>query len=740
LLRHIAYITVRPAIRRCFFTACLAGIFTLNITAQELINDLQRELSKQKNDTSKVNILNDLGWEYSSLDAAKADSFSKAALELSLKLKFIKGRSSAYNTLGLVCLDKNEIEKAVSYFKLSVADKEKLGQEKGKATVLSNLGIAYKTMGRYKEALNVYEQALKTRMALNDLKGQGDSYNNIGNVYLEMGELGKAEKYFEEAAAIRKKINDYVGLAQAYNNLGAICDDRGEYQKHLDYSFRAATLLDSLNVYYQLPVIYANISRVNKTLGNYDAALQYAKKSAELSRQISSESSLIGAYICMADVYDRTRENRKAHEYYRMALDLIEKGNNTYNRSYCYNALARCFEEEGKPDDAKKFFEKALEAAREYGNKREILGSLCNTIRFSMNRDKSKNIAAMLEEALHIAKEENYGDPLKRVYRLYAFYYASVLNRPEQAVEYYEKCLDINDSIFSDDVKTAYAQLQTKYETQKKDAEITLLKQEDTIKSLRLKEEILSVQKRNYALLSLSLAILFVIAASYLYMKNQRIRSHRMKELAVKEAEEQERIRLAKDIHDDFGSGLSKIRFLGELIERQSANNAEIRSNVRSISEISSNLVDNMRELVWALDPENTSIDSLVARIREYSSDYLTDLHLPVDISVNGNIPSDRITKEAHRNIFFIVKEALQNIVKHAACSKVKLNIQLHDNRFILIIKDDGKGISRQGSGNGLKNMRHRAGLLGADLQIGPASPGGTELILTVEVSKLIRK
>jgi len=196
---------------------------------------------------------------------------------------------------------------------------------------------------------------------------------------------------------------------------------------------------------------------------------------------------------------------------------------------------------------------------------------------------------------------------------------------------------------------------------------------------------------------------------------------------------------MAKDIHDDLGSGLSKIKFLTELVATKSANNPEITSNIKSISETATFLVENMRDLIWALNPENTKLQNLIARIREYSSDYLTDFPIELIINIKEEIPDREITKEAHRNIFFIVKECLQNVVKHAGASVVKLNIDLSDNAFKMSIIDNGKGFAENDNkrGNGLKNIKQRVAAVNGVINFGTMQEKGLSLNFIVPIKNI---
>jgi signal transduction histidine kinase len=298
---------------------------------------------------------------------------------------------------------------------------------------------------------------------------------------------------------------------------------------------------------------------------------------------------------------------------------------------------------------------------------------------------------------------------------------------------------ELSDSLFSEDIAQKFAEQQIKYETEKKEAEIKILKQQEEINSLQIQEQEILLQKRKYLLFASLLVITSLFVVGYFYFSRQKIRAQQQQYLAVKESEENERLRIAKDIHDDLGSGLSKIKFLTELVASKSENNPEIKSSIKSISETATFLVENMRDLIWALNPENSTLGSLIARIREYSSDYLNDFPIELSFSISDEIPNCKITKEAHRNIFFIVKESLQNIIKHANASIVQLTIDIIDHKLKMTITDNGKGLAKEDNknGNGLKNIMQRATVINSLVKFNSQQGNGTSISIITPIKNI---
>src|SRR5205823_3216446 len=135
----------------------------------------------------------------------------------------------------------------------------------------------------------------------------------------------------------------------------------------------------------------------------------------------------------------------------------------------------------------------------------------------------------------------------------------------------------------------------------------------------------------------------------------------------------------------------------------------------------SKELIDNMRDLIWVLNPENTTLDNLVARLREYCSDYLDGLEISVTLDFPKDVPTMRISRESQRNIFSTVKESINNCVKHAGATEIYIALKLDNDQFSITVSDNGGGFEMnnlKGSGNGLRNMKQRIETVGGVFSI----------------------
>lgn len=192
-----------------------------------------------------------------------------------------------------------------------------------------------------------------------------------------------------------------------------------------------------------------------------------------------------------------------------------------------------------------------------------------------------------------------------------------------------------------------------------------------------------------------------------------------------------ERTRIASEMHDDLGGGLTTIKFLSQKALRKIEDPAQ-KTQIQKIVTNAQTLVGNMSEIIWAMNAGFDTVDNLVAYCRRYAREYLDDHDLQLTFKAEGNMESHSISGEERRNIFLVVKEALHNTVKHAEASKVTITFNVKEDQLDLTIADNGKGLENIESqfGNGLDNMTKRIELINGNLEY----TGKNGLIIGIKV------
>ena len=232
------------------------------------------------------------------------------------------------------------------------------------------------------------------------------------------------------------------------------------------------------------------------------------------------------------------------------------------------------------------------------------------------------------------------------------------------------------------------------------------------------------------------LSILAVITIFFrLYYRNKLHKQ--LIGLEKKQAIEKERTRIATDMHDDMGAGLSRIKVLSETIKFENQKGIIDPAHLQKISSYSEEMMDKMGEIVWALNQRNDRMDDLLGYTRAYAVDYLTSHNIRCIFHAPAEHTDVFASGEMRRNIFLSVKEVLHNVVKHAGATTVDITVTISRDLCILI-HDDGKGIdldSIRRFGNGLNNIKKRMTEIGGHAMF--KNDNGTSVILQVSSDEL---
>jgi len=190
--------------------------------------------------------------------------------------------------------------------------------------------------------------------------------------------------------------------------------------------------------------------------------------------------------------------------------------------------------------------------------------------------------------------------------------------------------------------------------------------------------------------------------------------------LEKKQAIEKERTRIATDMHDDLGAGLSRIKFLSESIGIKKQQQQPIEEDVNKIREYSHEMIDKMGEIVWALNEKNDSLSDLLSYTRAYTMEYLSQNGIDCKTEMPDSFPSGFVSGEFRRNVFLTIKEALHNVVKHSQATEVKLTVTIN-HHLLIRLKDNGTGFNKNNIrlfSNGLSNMESRVKEIGGKIEI----------------------
>lgn len=244
--------------------------------------------------------------------------------------------------------------------------------------------------------------------------------------------------------------------------------------------------------------------------------------------------------------------------------------------------------------------------------------------------------------------------------------------------------------------------------------------------------------------ITLGLGLLASVAGGVWFDTRQRMR-RKLENAERQRAVERERSRIAKDIHDDLGASLTRITMLSQTARAELGQPEQAAADLDRIYSTARELTRAMDEIVWAVNPQHDTLDSLASYLGRFAQEYLRVAGVRCRLDLPSQLPAWPLSAEVRHNLFLAFKEALHNIVKHAGASEVRIALVLEARGFKVTVSDDGRGFLREvvaadassGSdrvapGNGLSNMRRRLTEIGGACEF-ESQPGmGTKVIFTI--------
>jgi len=207
--------------------------------------------------------------------------------------------------------------------------------------------------------------------------------------------------------------------------------------------------------------------------------------------------------------------------------------------------------------------------------------------------------------------------------------------------------------------------------------------------------------------------------------------------LQMQNAMENERRRIARDLHDEFGSRLSGIALQGEAATQAGKISPTAYSDIVAMTRRVRGLIGTLDEVVWATNPVNDSLANLVAYLCDYTEDFLspTAIHCRLEVPATSELPAIALTAQTRHNLLLATKEALNNSVRHAQAQTIWLKIQIKAGWLVVEIADDGKGFEpteARASGDGLLNFTKRMELIQGQTEIQSRPGQGTTVTLKI--------
>jgi serine phosphatase RsbU (regulator of sigma subunit) len=457
---------------------------------------------------------------------SKIDSLEKV-LEVRIAEDTIRANTLILLTRAYLT-ETNDIQKvqegAIKLLMLS----EKLDFKKGIGYAYLNIGNYNARSGNYESALHYYSKALKFLEIINDKLGIGSCYQNMGYIKSAQSDFPDAIQYGIKGTKITEEAGNKQATANGYTNIGVAYFQLGNYLEALTNFYKALHLREEINDKLGTASVFDNIGCVLYEQGKYNEALSYQYKALKIRKEKSDKSGIAFAYNSIANIYTKQKKYKEALSYLFQSIDIRIEIGDKEGIALSYTDIGNNYFEQHKIDEALNFYLKGLFQSTEIGNK-VIMVNTSNGIGSAYEANGSFALANdYYEKALVLAKEIKFKQGLSDAYRKLA----SVNEKRQnfsQALNYNKLYSALKDSLLGEESVKQTAELNTSYETDKKEKEILLLTKDQQLKDKSLKEQRL-VRIGLIIGLGLFLALSFLLFNRYRFKQKANLLLEKQKE------------------------------------------------------------------------------------------------------------------------------------------------------------------------------------------------------------------
>jgi signal transduction histidine kinase len=606
--------------------------------------------------------------------------------------------------------------------------------EKEKILTLTNLGTAYLNTDPDK-AISLFDQSLVLALKFNDFECAYKNQFSKGRAFFLKADIPKSAECFKKAADMARKAGKPELTTEALVNAGSMIVESGQFEEGLKYyyeSLETAKLLPDSTLYY---TTFVTIGLAYGYMHDNKKGLTYMKEALDFFRRKKIYKKIAFALGNMAAIEKEQNKYKEAITYLDELLLYARQFQISEYTIFALNGLGECYYAIGQKEKSLNYFTEGLKMAKETHHEWYIQNFLINSASIMNDQKEYLKAESNLQDALKIAEKSKKFDAEKTIYQMLVVSAIGQGNK-EKAKQYTTKALTANDSLFSKNTSSKIADLETKYKTKEKEAQLAEQKAQN-------------FRQRTW-LIALIISLLALAAFSYLYYNRYRLKQKAILDAAiikeqqlglsaVIEAQETERKRIAKDLHDGVAQELVALKLGFNRLQNKIEKIApEESNNIAALTHQLNDSCNEVRNIAHVMMPPSLETSGLVSALEMLLRNSLQHSNIQLEFEY-FDLP-EKLNDKTKIGLYRIAQELLNNILKHAQATKVILQIYKAGNQLIMRLEDNGKGFdfetAKQKNNMGLLNILSRVNHLGGTFFSEKADPSGT--ISTVRIPVVV--
>lgn len=486
----------------------------------------------------------------------------------------------------------------------------------------------------------------------------------------------------------------------------------GDYEKALNYYLKSIRYYENEDIPLTI-TIYNLIGTLHKKQGDYGLASNYFQTGLRLSKDLNHLEGLGNSLNNLGLLSLQKGNIDSALVLFRRSTAYKISAFDTLGLSYNYDNLAQAFSILERKDSAYKYFELAIEfknLSKERTGKAIVQNNFAEQLLKEHKLDKAEEL---FSEALLVAKDIGFKDLEDHILLKLSELYEK-RGQAALALKTYKSHIDLKDSLFNIERVQVISEIETKYETEKKEQAL-----------LTKTEELIYMQ-----IIVVVLIAVFLLTMTIIFLQKNRTKLKQERALEVERAkmkqaqieaaissQEKERKRFARDLHDGFGQLISVLNLNLATLQNQPAKRQEVFDNS---TEILDQMYKELKDICFNLMPETLIKNGIVDATQEFADRVNAADKIQIETNFFGL--EERLTDVQEISLYRITQEWVNNVIKYSDAQNITIQLTKDEEELNLLIEDNGMGFDKskltRGSGNGWKNLNSRANLIKGELEL----------------------
>lgn len=640
----------------------------------------------------------------------------------------------------------------------------------------------------YKDLLEYYHLGLELGLTLKDSLIMGLAHHQTSQYYRDINNYTKALEFLDLASQNYSQQKDLLYLGMVQNDIAYIHSGLGDYQRSVEHYLNAVRIFDILEEEKEKSNSLSNLGTTFYRLNDKKQSIRYFLEALSIQEKLGDTKRIAATAGNLATLYTSINLDSALH-YQIIQVEAARQSGIKSAQAFALSNLANLQFKKMNFSSSLENYLKANLIYKESSDANKIVQNLLRIAQVFDHMDDSIQAENYFDKAYQISSDKNLIPLLQSFYEAKSNFYKRRQNY-SGAFLLYEKSIELRDSLLNEKSKAHIAELNLKYDTEKKESklakldaqriknelelekqlniirlnefktikrqkEIELLKKEKELNNSRLRE--VSIENEKQSLLNqnqlkniewletsnllnkkvikekeTNFKILFLLSSVSILLFFLAFNRYKLKkQLAEQKNLMDIRNKIAIDLHDDIGSTLTSISILSQIsanqMEQQPSKAIEM---MQSVADQSKKIQHNMSDIVWAFRSDNEKMEAMTQRIREYCSKTLEPLNISFELEVKEDLLQQAIPIQSRKELILMAKELINNVVKHSQASTVQISFTQQDQFVVFSIQDNGKWKgTEKNSGTGLKSMRERAQKIGGRFELHHMSTGTRAII-----------